>query len=88
MVRPSALTVLRLTTSSNLVGSVSLTRGGAAVVGPYRGAAILPTTWTPGSIPGVGLRTTISAWSGMTSISGWMVKPWVARASVPGRATW
>jgi len=30
-------------------------------VGPYRGGAILPTTWTPGSIPGVGLRTTTSA---------------------------
>ena len=30
------------------------------VIRPYRGAAILPTTSTPGPLPGVGLSTTIS----------------------------
>ena len=41
----------------------------------YCGGAIRPTTWAPGSIPGVGLSTTVSAWSGMIPISGRMVKP-------------
>src|SRR2546425_3902113 len=44
------------------------------VIRPYWGAAILPTTWTPGPLPGVGLSTTVSPWSGRIPISGRTVR--------------
>src|SRR5207249_4646606 len=44
------------------------------VVRPYWRAAILPTTWTPGPRPGVGLSTTVSPWSGKIPIRGRTVR--------------
>src|SRR5215475_7921685 len=38
----------------------------------YCGGVIRPTTTAPGSTPGVGLSTTVSAWSGLIPVSARM----------------
>src|SRR5712692_9474330 len=43
--------------------------------GAYWGGAILPTTWAPRPLPGIGLNTTVSAWPGRNPLIGRTARP-------------